>query len=107
MTQTPPSPAVEGDATFWGRLAAGRTRAAFGAAYALAFLITGAAIWLVAVAPGAGSGDDARATASRAVASPIPELAPVMTMTWRSSGCRRPRVRVGEDIGIPLWGSEA
>ena len=67
MTQTPPSPAVEGDATFWGRLAAGRTRAAFGAAYALAFLITGAAIWLVAVAPGAGSGDDARATASRAV----------------------------------------
>ncbi len=68
MTDTPPSlPPVEGDASFWGRLAASRARAAFGAAYALAFLITGAAIWLVAVAPGAAAGDDARATASRAV----------------------------------------
>ncbi len=38
----------------------------FLAAYAVAFLITAAAIWLVAVAPGA-SGEGARATASQAV----------------------------------------
>ena len=44
-----------------------RNRALFGAAYALAFLITGAAIWLVAVAPGVGSDGGARATASHAV----------------------------------------
>ncbi|WP_428149183.1 ATP-binding protein [Brevundimonas sp.] len=68
MTDTPATlPATEGDPSFWGRLAAGRARAAFGAAYVIAFLITGAAIWLVAVAPGAGAGDDARSTASRAV----------------------------------------
>ena len=36
-----------------GRLAGGRMRALFGATYALAILITAAAIWLVAVAPGA------------------------------------------------------
>jgi len=68
MTDTPATtPATEGDPSFWGRLAAGRARAAFGAAYAIAFLITGAAIWLVAIAPGASVGDDTRATASRAV----------------------------------------
>ncbi|WP_309627378.1 PAS domain-containing sensor histidine kinase [Brevundimonas sp.] len=68
MTDTPATtPATEGDPSFWGRLAAGRARAAFGAAYVIAFLITAAAIWLVAVAPGAGAGDDARATASRAI----------------------------------------
>jgi two-component system nitrogen regulation sensor histidine kinase NtrY len=44
-----------------------RARALFGAAYALAFLITGAAIWLVALAPEAGGGDNAQAAASRAV----------------------------------------
>ena len=68
MTDTPATlPDTEGDSSFWGRLAAGRARAAFGAAYAIAFLITGAAIWLVAVAPGASAGDDARSAASRAV----------------------------------------
>ncbi|MGV3578740.1 ATP-binding protein [Brevundimonas sp.] len=68
MTDTPPQlPATDDDPSFWGRLTAGRGRAAFGAAYAIAFLITGAAIWLVAIAPGAGVGDDAAATASRAV----------------------------------------
>ena len=43
-----------------------RRRNTFLAAYAVAFLITAAAIWLVAVAPGA-SGEGARATASQAV----------------------------------------
>lgn len=43
-----------------------RRRNAFLVAYALAFLITAAAIWLVAVAPGA-TGVGARATASQAV----------------------------------------
>lgn len=47
------------------RLIAGRSRGLFGAAYALALIITGIAIWLVAVAPGAAG--EARATASRAV----------------------------------------
>ena len=68
MTDTPATlPAAEGDPSFWGRLAVGRARAVFGAAYAIAFLITGAAIWLVAIAPSVGAGDDARAAASRAV----------------------------------------
>jgi len=43
-----------------------RRRNAFLIAYTLAFLVTAAAIWLVAVAPGA-SGDGARASASQAV----------------------------------------
>jgi len=68
MTDTAsPKPVTEGDPSLWDRLGEGRARAAFGAAYILAFVITGAAIWLVAVAPGASAGDDARATASRAV----------------------------------------
>jgi two-component system nitrogen regulation sensor histidine kinase NtrY len=52
--------------SLWDRLAAGRARAGFVAAYVVAFLITAAAIWIVAVAPGAGGGD-AQAAASRAV----------------------------------------
>ncbi|WP_292042781.1 MULTISPECIES: sensor histidine kinase NtrY-like [unclassified Brevundimonas] len=47
------------------RLIAGRSRGLFGAAYVLALIITGIAIWLVAVAPGAAT--ESRATASRAV----------------------------------------
>ncbi|MDP1778021.1 MAG: PAS domain-containing sensor histidine kinase, partial [Brevundimonas sp.] len=43
-----------------------RRRNTFLIAYAVAFLVTAAAIWLVAVAPGA-SGEGARATASQAV----------------------------------------
>lgn len=53
--------------SLWGRLASGRARALFVAAYAVAFLITAAAIWLVAIAPGATAGGDARTAASRAV----------------------------------------
>ena len=53
--------------SFWGRLADGRARALFGTAYAIAFLITAAAIWLVAIAPGATAGGDARTAASQAV----------------------------------------
>ena len=51
----------------WGRLSGSRVRALFGTAYAIAFLITAAAIWLVAIAPGAMAGGDARTSASRAV----------------------------------------
>ncbi len=53
--------------SFWGRLADGRARALFGTAYAIAFLITAAAIWLVAIAPGATAGGDARTAASQVV----------------------------------------
>ncbi|MEN5144632.1 sensor histidine kinase NtrY-like [Brevundimonas diminuta] len=53
--------------SFWGRLADGRTRALFGTAYAVAFLITAAAIWLVAIAPGATAGGDARTATSQVV----------------------------------------
>ena len=53
--------------SFWGRLADGRARALFGAAYAVAFLITAAAIWLVAIAPGATAGGDARTATSQVV----------------------------------------
>lgn len=60
-------PAAEA-ASFWGRLNPERVQPLFGAAYVIAFLITGAAIWLVAVAPGASSaGGAAQAAASRAV----------------------------------------
>ena len=53
--------------SLWGRLSGSRVRALFGTAYAVAFLITAAAIWLVAIAPGAMAGGDARTAASRAV----------------------------------------
>lgn len=53
--------------SFWGRLADGRARALFGTAYAVAFLITAAAIWLVAIAPGATAGGDARTATSQVV----------------------------------------
>nr|WP_313428109.1 PAS domain-containing sensor histidine kinase [Brevundimonas diminuta] len=53
--------------SFWGRHADGRARALFGTAYAIAFLITAAAIWLVAIAPGATAGGDARTAASQVV----------------------------------------
>jgi len=57
--------------SLWGRLADARTRALFGAAYVVAFLITAAAIWLVAVAPSGGVGPDGdggvRAVAGKAV----------------------------------------
>ena len=47
------------------RLIAGHSRSLFGVGYALAFIVAGLAIWLVAVAPGAAG--DSRALASRAV----------------------------------------
>ncbi|MBD3832093.1 ATP-binding protein [Brevundimonas bullata] len=53
--------------SLWGRLASGRARALFVTAYAIAFLITAAAIWLVAIAPGATAGGDARTAASQVV----------------------------------------
>lgn len=53
--------------SLWGRLSGSRVRALFGTAYVVAFLVTAAAIWLVAIAPGAAAGGDARTAASRAV----------------------------------------
>ncbi len=53
--------------SLWDRLAGGRLRALFGTAYVVAFLVTGAAIWLVAVAPQAESGGSAQAVAGQAV----------------------------------------
>ncbi len=73
MTDTPPADAETGpaaDRRGVGRWFAGwseeRRRNTFLVVYTLAFLITVAAIWLVAVAPGS-SGEGARATASQAV----------------------------------------
>ena len=73
MTDTPAS-AVEGapdagEPSLWSRFAQGRARALFGAAYGVAVLVVAAAIWLVAVAPGAGASADggARAVAGQAV----------------------------------------
>jgi two-component system nitrogen regulation sensor histidine kinase NtrY len=69
MTDSPAAQ-VEGhgsERSLWGRLSGSRVRALFGSAYAVAFLITAAAIWLVAIAPGATAGGDARTAASRAV----------------------------------------
>ena len=52
-SRTDPS---SGDESFWGRFETERARAGFGLAYALAVIITAAAVWLVAVAPGASAG---------------------------------------------------
>ena len=71
MTDTP-SPAasstdtVSVDESFWGRFDAERARAGFGFAYFIAVVITAAAVWLVAAAPGATSGT-ARGSTSQAV----------------------------------------
>lgn len=54
-TTSPPDLASE-DASFWGWVDTERARTGFGLAYFLAVAITAAAIWLVAVAPGATSG---------------------------------------------------
>ncbi|MDZ4362300.1 PAS domain-containing sensor histidine kinase [Brevundimonas sp.] len=55
------------DASRWGLFSGDRARSLFGVAYGLAFLITAAAIWLVAVAPGAAGAQGAQAAASQAV----------------------------------------
>ena len=62
-------PAEQGfAASFWGRVTMERARPFFGAAYAIAALVTGAAIWLVAVAPDAApTSGTAQASASQAV----------------------------------------
>ena len=72
MTDTPTTKvesapaAPRGPARWFAGWSEDRRRNTFLAFYALAFVITAAAIWLVAVAPGA-SGEGARATASQAV----------------------------------------
>ncbi|MDO9589481.1 MAG: PAS domain-containing sensor histidine kinase [Brevundimonas sp.] len=73
MTDTPAphaEPAADADrrgaARGFGGWSEERRRNAFLIAYAIAFMITAAAIWLVAVAPGS-AGEGARATASQAV----------------------------------------
>ena len=67
MTATPAAlEATTRPASRWARLTGNRSRAAFGAAYVAAVLVTSLAIWLVAVAPG-DTTDGARAQASRAV----------------------------------------
>lgn len=68
MTDTPsastPSPGRSpDDRSFWGWVDTERARTGFGLAYFLAVAITAAAIWLVAVAPGA-SGDAPRGSSS-------------------------------------------
>ncbi len=64
----PPLPAGVNEEPLWKRFATGRARALFAAAYGLAVLVTAAAIWLVAVAPGVGPEDgSARAVAGQAV----------------------------------------
>ena len=76
MTDTPASlPGADNDAalttgaepSLWARFAAGRARALFGAAYGIAVLTAAAAIWLVAIAPGAAADGGARAIAGQAV----------------------------------------
>ncbi|WP_082525855.1 sensor histidine kinase NtrY-like [Brevundimonas sp. Root1279] len=72
MTETPASPAEpvaappRGPARWFASWSEERRRNAFLIAYAVAFLITAAAIWLVAVAPGT-TAEGARAVASQAV----------------------------------------
>ncbi|WP_428155521.1 ATP-binding protein [Brevundimonas sp.] len=61
MTDTPsattsPPDLVSDDGSFWGWVDTERARTGFGLAFFLAVAITAAAIWLVAVAPGATSG---------------------------------------------------
>jgi two-component system nitrogen regulation sensor histidine kinase NtrY len=71
MTDTPSAltsstdPASD-EESFWGRFDMERARAGFGLAYFVAVVITAAAVWLVAVAPGATSGT-ARGSTSQLV----------------------------------------
>jgi len=66
--EVPSLQATAGEVPLWTRFANGRAKALFAAAYGLAVLVTAAAIWLVAVAPGAGPDDGgARALAGQAV----------------------------------------
>jgi len=72
MTDTPASlPDTEAgkppQPSLWSRVGPAQARALFGAAYGLAVLIAAAAIWLVAVAPGASADGGARAVAGQAV----------------------------------------
>lgn len=70
MTEAAPTAAdhqAAVDRPWLGRLAEGRTRNLFIAAYGLAVLITAAAIWLVVAAPGAAAGGGTQAAASQAV----------------------------------------
>ncbi|HEX8470234.1 MAG TPA: PAS domain-containing sensor histidine kinase [Brevundimonas sp.] len=74
MTDTPASPGaqlealnIDAEPSLWRRFADGRARALFGAAYSIAVVTAAAAIWLVAVAPGAGADGGARAVAGQAV----------------------------------------
>lgn len=69
MTDTPSARTaspdlVSDDASFWGWVDSERARTGFGLAFFLAVAITAAAIWLVAVAPGATSGS-ARGSSSQ------------------------------------------
>jgi len=72
MTDTPVSSDDHGSepqtpSSRWSRFSDGRARGLFGAVYGVAVLIAAAAIWLVAVAPGAGADGGARAIAGQAV----------------------------------------
>ncbi|MDB5422153.1 MAG: sensor histidine kinase, partial [Brevundimonas sp.] len=72
MTDTPApvgdqGPAPQDSSSWWSRFVDGRARAVFGVVYGVAVLIAAAAIWVVAVAPGAGADGGARAVAGQAV----------------------------------------
>jgi len=64
---TPDAAVAEKPSAVRGLFSGERVRTLFGGAYALAILITAAAIWLVAVAPGAAGAGGAQGAASRAV----------------------------------------
>ena len=72
MTDTPApvsedGPTPRGESSWWNGFVDGRARALFGALYGLAVVIAAGAIWVVAVAPGAGADGGARAVAGQAV----------------------------------------
>ncbi|MBA4805992.1 MAG: PAS domain-containing sensor histidine kinase [Brevundimonas sp.] len=63
---TPRTDPASDDESFWGRFDVEKARAGFGIGYFIAVAITAAAVWLVAVAPGANAGA-ARGATSQAV----------------------------------------
>ena len=72
MTDTPASandqgPEPQEPSSVWSWFADGRGRAVFGFAYGLAVLIAAAAIWVVAIAPGAGADGGARAVTGQTI----------------------------------------
>ena len=106
MTDTPSTAAahdaapLRGPARWFAGWSEERRRNSFLIAYTIAFLITVAAIWLVAVAPGS-SGEGARGMASQAVLVILGVIGLAVGLVALFRRMRRRRDRDAVDTSIP------